>query len=467
MRASDEVKPLSGQAHDPFGGWAATLVDTLGASSLQSLLIAMSYTLTPAQIQLDTLWMMGLHDEFKEAVLAIAELNFTTCTLDEVNVFETTIRYLGGLLGAYDISKGQYPVLLQKAIEVGQMLYAAFDTPNRMPVTRWKFHDAVNNLPQEAGENVLVAEIGSLTLEFTRLSQITKDPRWFDAVQRIMNIFDDQQEMTKVPGLWPVVVSAKTKNFHEFSGFTIGGMADSLYEYLPKQHLLLSGGSQQYRKSYSGAIAAMKSHIFFRPMTEDGRHVLFPGDVSWNGNEPTIEAKAQHLSCFAGGMVALGAQAFGRPEELTVARRLVDGCIWGYESGVSGIMPEIIRPVACEDQNSCPWDEDKWHRGVEEQYPEESAETTIKARHLPPGVSKIDDGRYILRITGDPVLQEKAWNMFNNIIKHTITDIAHAGLSDRTVPNPPKARPDGVFLDCGDLEIFLFDFLGARCCKFR
>ena len=30
---SDEVAPISGQAHDPFGGWAATLVDTLGLQS--------------------------------------------------------------------------------------------------------------------------------------------------------------------------------------------------------------------------------------------------------------------------------------------------------------------------------------------------------------------------------------------------------------------------------------------------
>lgn len=27
---SDEVAPISGQAHNPFGGWAGTLVDTLG-----------------------------------------------------------------------------------------------------------------------------------------------------------------------------------------------------------------------------------------------------------------------------------------------------------------------------------------------------------------------------------------------------------------------------------------------------
>jgi mannosyl-oligosaccharide alpha-1,2-mannosidase len=27
----DEVMPLSGGSHDPFGGWAATLVDSLGS----------------------------------------------------------------------------------------------------------------------------------------------------------------------------------------------------------------------------------------------------------------------------------------------------------------------------------------------------------------------------------------------------------------------------------------------------
>ncbi|KUL82573.1 hypothetical protein ZTR_09353 [Talaromyces verruculosus] len=428
---SDEVAPISGQAHDPFGGWAATLVDTL-----------------------DTLWIMGLKDEFEEAVLAVEKLDFTTCSLEEINLFETTIRYLGGFLGAYDISQGKYPILLQKAIEIGQMLYNAFDTPNRMPITRWKFKDAKSHLPQAAGENVLVAEIGSLTLEFTRLSQLTKDARWFDAIQRIMDVFDEQQEQTKVPGLWPVVVSAKTLNFHEFSGFTIGGMADSLYEYLPKQHVLLGGGSHQYQTLYLGALASMKNHIFFRPMTKDGQDVLLPGDVSWYDRDgvarPKIEPKAQHLSCFAGGMVALGAKVFEYPEDLSVARKLVDGCIWGYESAPLGIMPEIIHTVACENQQDCPWDESKWHREVESSFPENLAEETILSRHLAPGVSKIDDGRYILRpeaiesifilyrITGDPIYPEKAWTMFNNIIQHTITDIAHAGLNDCTVPNPPK-----------------------------
>lgn len=177
---------------------------------------------------------MDLHDEFAAAVEAIKKIDFTTCALQELNLFETTIRYLGGFLAAHDLSEGKYPFLIEKATELGDMLYKAFDTPNRMPITRWNFKAAVDGVAQEAGDHVLIAEIGSLTLEFTRLSQITGDAKYFDAVQRVMDVFDEQQDKTKLPGMWPVVVNVKTGNYTDFSGFTINGMADSLYEYLPK-----------------------------------------------------------------------------------------------------------------------------------------------------------------------------------------------------------------------------------------
>jgi mannosyl-oligosaccharide alpha-1,2-mannosidase len=187
-----------------------------------------------SDLHTDTLWIMGLHDEFNNAVKAIKEIDFSTCALDQLNVFETTIRYLGGFLSAYDLSGGKYPILIQKATEMGDMLYKAFDTPNRLPITRWNFKAALGGAEQEADDSVLVSEIGSLTLEFTRLSQATGDPRYFDAVQRITDVFDAQQDKTKLPGMWPVVVNAKAGDFADYSGFTIGGMADSLYEYLPK-----------------------------------------------------------------------------------------------------------------------------------------------------------------------------------------------------------------------------------------
>ncbi|OMP87816.1 Endoplasmic reticulum mannosyl-oligosaccharide 1,2-alpha-mannosidase [Diplodia seriata] len=207
----DEVAPISGDSRDTLGGWAATLVDSL-----------------------DTLWIMDLKPDFEDAVAAVNAIDFSTCTLSELNVFEATTRHLGGLLSAYDVSDGQYPTLLQKAWELGHMLYAAFDTPNRMPVTRWNFRDAADGKPQEASDAALSAEMGSLTLEFTRLSQLTGDVRFFDAAQRVMDVFDEQQNRTRLPGMWPVAVNARDLDFTAWNSFTIGGMADSLYEYLPK-----------------------------------------------------------------------------------------------------------------------------------------------------------------------------------------------------------------------------------------
>lgn len=114
----DEVGPLTGGGKDPFGGWAATLVDAL-----------------------DTLWIMGLREEFAEAAEACRGIDFAAGPAGggggSVNVFETTIRYLGGFLAAHELSGGKFPVLLDKAVEVGELLMCAFDTPNRMPISRW------------------------------------------------------------------------------------------------------------------------------------------------------------------------------------------------------------------------------------------------------------------------------------------------------------------------------------------
>jgi len=113
----DEVRPVSGGYRNPFNGWGATLVDSL-----------------------DTLWIAGMEEEFEEAVDKITEIDFTTSARNDIPIFEVTIRYLGGLIAAYDVSGSKYKVLLDKAVELGEILIGAFDTPNRMPMTyyQWK-----------------------------------------------------------------------------------------------------------------------------------------------------------------------------------------------------------------------------------------------------------------------------------------------------------------------------------------
>lgn len=114
------------------------------------------------------------------------------------------------------------------------MLLAAFDTPNRMPITRWDWKPSVEGKKLEASTNTLVAELGSLSLEFTTLSRLSKNNRYYDAIQRITDTLQHAQINTKLPGMWPVLIDAPTPSFSGDNTFTLGAMSDSLYEYLSK-----------------------------------------------------------------------------------------------------------------------------------------------------------------------------------------------------------------------------------------
>ncbi|EOA83598.1 glycoside hydrolase family 47 protein [Exserohilum turcica Et28A] len=426
----DEVSPVTGGFKNGFGQRAATLVDAL-----------------------DTLFIMGLEDEFEQAVHAVKKIDFTTAAVERLNVFETTIRYLGGLLSAYDLSKGKHSSLLHKATELGDMLYAAFDTPNRMPVTRWDWANAALHGSQEADAQALSAEIGSLTLEFTRLSQLTGDAKYHDAVQRVTNVLEKHQSKTKIPGLFPILVSPFREEFDTGNSFTMGGMTDSLYEYFPKQHLLLGGVTDQYRKMYEKAIEPAKQHLFFRAMVPHGQNFLIPGNARLSSaGSVKLEPDGQHLACFAGGMVGLGAKIFNRTADMDIARKLVDGCTWAYEAMPTGIMPETFSMVPCVNDDDCAWDVAKWHAAVKSSYSgslhaqDYDIQDIIKELGLQPGFSRIGDPRFLLRpeaiesvfilyrITGDSALQDTAWRMFESIQNATMAEFAHSAIADVTVP---------------------------------
>ncbi len=55
----DELTPIDGGAATTFGGWAATLVDSL-----------------------DALWLMGMIDDFGEAIREVKKINFARSEMD-------------------------------------------------------------------------------------------------------------------------------------------------------------------------------------------------------------------------------------------------------------------------------------------------------------------------------------------------------------------------------------------------
>ncbi|KAI0541597.1 glycoside hydrolase [Xylaria digitata] len=426
---SDELAPVSGNRKNPFGAWAATLVDSL-----------------------DTLWIMGMGGaEFDEAVAAAAAIDFTRTDMREINVFETNIRYLGGFLAAFDLS-GDIR-LLRKAVEVGEMLYHAFDTPNNMPITRWDVHAAMRGQPQVAG-TPLIAEIGSFSVEFTRLSQLTGNPKWYDAIQRIMDEMAVQQNSTAIPGLWPLAVDAGKIVFNSGSIFALGAMADSVYEYLPKMAALVGGQLDIYEEMYVKAFGAALTNNLFRPMTPTNEDILIAGQVHIKEEEglntAKLEPQGQHLVCFLGGLVAFASKLFRRRNDMVIATKLVDGCIWAYKTFPHGIMPETFMMKPCAVKDDCKWDDAAWRQEVKaragENKKDATADEIITRERLPRGFTAIPDRRYLLRpeavesvfvlyrTTGRKDLVESAWDMFQAINRSTTTRLANSAVWDITLP---------------------------------
>ncbi|KAL0941175.1 uncharacterized protein CTRU02_203938 [Colletotrichum truncatum] len=408
----DELTPVSAKGRDTFGGWAATLVDSL-----------------------DTLWIMGFKEEFRIAASTVAQLDLANTTSSSINLFETTIRHLGGLLSAYDLS-GE-PALLEKAKEFGDMLYLGFDTPNRLPGFWVNFEDAKKGT-QLAGTHDPSASPGSLSMEFTRLSQLTGDPKYFDAVDRIVRFLEKSQFKSRLPGMWPKMINFREETVDDTS-FTLGALADSLYEYLPKMFALLGGQDSSYEKMYIGAMAIAEQHLLFRPMTPERDDILFAGDAIVYPGKVEFVPDGQHLSCFAGGMFGLGGKLFSIENHVALGERLARGCAWAYNAFPSGVMPEIFSLLPCEQKHGdeCIWDETRWKREGD--------------LGLAKGFKDARDPRYILRpeaiesifllyrMTGRQDLQDIAWRMFESIVKSTQTKHAHSAIADVTA-NPTQTN---------------------------
>lgn len=154
--------------------------------------------------------------------------------------------------------------------------------------------------------------------------------------------------------------------------FSLGGRSDSTYEYLPKEYMLLGGLEDKYRTMYEQSIEAVKTHLLYRPMVPGDRNVLFSGHarVKATGKSDdvgavTLTAEATHLTCFAGGMFAVGAKIFGHEADMDIAAKLTDGCVWAYEATNTGIMPEDATLVSCEDPQDCAWNETRWYEALD------------------------------------------------------------------------------------------------------
>ncbi|KAI9599638.1 glycoside hydrolase [Syncephalis fuscata] len=270
---------------------------------------------------LDTLFLANLQKEYQEGRDWIVK-NLDYNIDDNVNVFETTIRVIGGLLGAYTLQPD--PELLKAARMVGDRLLPAFNTTTGLP-TFWI------NLVKGQTETIqlhgkLTAASGTLQMEFRELSRLTGDPKYWQAAKTADEALE---RMESWDGLLPLSFSSTEKSDGDGT-YGFGASGDSYYEYLLKRWLQTSKTEPKLRARYDASIIGARRHLLGVSKTTNQTYL---GMASRTYFTPEME----HLACAFGGVLAL-ARA---DNDMALGAELTTTCM-GMHRTVSGLSPETV-----------------------------------------------------------------------------------------------------------------------------
>ncbi|KAJ3369046.1 hypothetical protein HDU91_000124 [Kappamyces sp. JEL0680] len=291
---------------------------------------------------LDTALLMDQKDIYAEARDWVA----SDLTFDhqegESNVFEITIRVLGGFLSTYHLS--QDDVFLKKAVELADRLLVAFDTASNVPLSsiNLKLKKAI---PAPYGGSS-TAEATTLQMEFKYLSYLTKDPRYWNAAQKVMKTVFEQD---RPDGLVPIFINPTTG---KFSGgeIRLGSRGDSYYEYLVKQWLLTNQTEAKYAQEYRRSVVGVRTKLLG---LSHPNQLFFVGET--DSERTFLSPKMDHLVCFLPGTLAWGAtkgRSITRKErarldpadlrDLDLAEELARSCYEMYAQTATGLSAEIV-----------------------------------------------------------------------------------------------------------------------------
>ncbi|KAK1685311.1 hypothetical protein QYE76_046159 [Lolium multiflorum] len=368
----DELQPQSKNGVNSFGGLGATLVDSL-----------------------DTLYIMGLKDEFQKARDWVAEsLSFDKDY--DASVFETTIRVVGGLLSAYDMSGDK--VFLEKAKDIADRLLPAWDTTSGIPFNSINLaHGRAHNFGWTNGDSIL-ADSGTEQLEFIALSQRTGDPKY---QLKAENVIRQLQKIYPSDGLLPIYINPHSGT-SSYSTITFGAMGDSFYEYLLK--VWIQGNKTESVKHYRQMWeTSMEGLISLTKKTT-------PSNYSYICEKTggSLSDKMDELACFAPGMLALGASGYG-PEKakqiMNLAEELARTCYNFYQSTPTKLAGENYYFHPGQDMNvGTSWN------------------------ILRP--ETVESLMYLWRLTGNKTYQDWGWDIFQAFEKNSRIESGYVGLRD-------------------------------------
>jgi mannosidase alpha-like ER degradation enhancer 2 len=321
----------------------------------------------------DTMLLMGLDAEAARAKQLILErLSFDHDMT--VQVFEVNIRILGGLLSAYQMDGD--PRWLELATDLGDRMLPTFVSPTGLPYVRVNLATGA----AEGSENN-PAEIGTLTLEFGLLTDLTGDRRYYDTVKKaVQRLYSARSSL----GLVGSVVDVESGDWLDASSHVSGGI-DSYYEYLLKAWLLF--GDEDFRTMWESGRDALHAHLAHEV---GGR--LWYGQVDMLTGERTA-TRFGALDAFLPAVLALGG-------DVERAGRLQESVAFMWST--FGVEPEAFDYSSLE----------MLHPG----YP------------LRP--EAIESAYYLFMLTGDEHWREMGKDMFRRVVAATRVDAGFAHLKD-------------------------------------
>ncbi|KAI9594227.1 ER degradation enhancer, mannosidase alpha-like 1 [Syncephalis fuscata] len=225
----DELKPLNctgrgrdyvkwdNHDNDVLGDYSLTLIDTL-----------------------DTLVVLKDKASFSQAIrMVIEHVSFNRD--NRIQLFETTIRVLGGLLSAHLLATDKRfgfdldwynDELLNMAHDLGVRLMPAFtESPTGIPYARVNLKYGV---PPNELTDTCPAGAGTLILEFGMLSRLTGDPQFEQAAHRALEgLWSRRSKLGLVGSVLDVITGTWINRI-----FTVGAGVDSYIEYLLKAEIL-------------------------------------------------------------------------------------------------------------------------------------------------------------------------------------------------------------------------------------
>ncbi|HEY8480962.1 MAG TPA: glycoside hydrolase family 47 protein [Spirillospora sp.] len=270
---------------------------------------------------LDTLYLMGLDAELAEGVRWVKEnLDFSRVNAN-VQVFETNIRMVGGLLSGH-LATGER-ALLDHAKKIADILMPCFEqSPTGIP---YRF---VNPSTGEiSGDTNVLAEVGTIITEFGTLSRLTGDPRYYRAAKKAMKAVIDRRSDL---GLLGTEIDVETGEWVNDTA-TIHPPVDSFYEYVWDAWDLF--GDRDFRSWYGLLTKAILKH----EATKINGHLWF-ADVDIDNGE-TVTAVQSELGAFYAGL--LGQSGY---------RHLGDAYLASWTSVLDKypVLPEGYDPVSGE-----------------------------------------------------------------------------------------------------------------------